>query len=124
VPSSLHNAGSEVVDTRERNAQEVQALLDAVLDCGAHALVDEAEELVSDPARDELFAGLGLAVAVDLVLVDVARRDEVVADLEPGVRPLGGLGVGHEVVEGRVHLREAAVGLLAEVLDADSCLAN
>ena len=75
---------------------------------------------VSDAPGDELLAGLGLTVAIDLVLVDVARGHEVVADLELGVRALSGLGVGDEVVEGRVQLREAAVGLLAVVLDADA----
>ena len=75
---------------------------------------------MADATGDELLADLAAAAPRDLVLVDVARGDELVADLELRVRVLGGPIEHHQVVIGRVEIRERAVDFLAELLDADA----
>jgi hypothetical protein len=76
--------------------------------------------VVPDAAGDELLPDLaGTAGALLLVLVDVARGDDLVAGLEPRVRPLGRTVEQHEVAVDRVELGERPVDLLAVLLEAD-----
>src|SRR3546814_12806998 len=72
---------------------------------------------MSDPAGHELLALDGFAVAIELVLVDVARCHELVTSMEPGVGTLGGGLEHHQLAELRVELGERTVGFLAPLLD-------
>src|SRR5699024_10686591 len=53
-------------------------------------VVAGAGGVVPDPASDELFTLHGGAVALELILVDVARGDELVSGPESGVGSFGG----------------------------------
>lgn len=63
MPQTLHHPGAAIVHARERNAQEVEAFLDAVLDRGADPFVDVAEDAV----ELSQLRGVGQRLAAELL---------------------------------------------------------
>lgn len=73
-----------------------------------------------EAAGDELLPeSAGTALAFLLVLVDVARGQNLVTGLEPAVRPLGRPVEEDQVAIDRLNLGERTVGLLAVLLDTN-----
>src|SRR5680860_657745 len=112
---SQTDSRSTVVDDRQGGW-----LLDGLVGLRAVDAVARTHCVVSDAPGNELLAGVNVAVLLQLVLVDVARGDELVADPKAGIRTLRGRPEHHHVVERRIQLGERAVRLLAEVLDPDA----
>jgi hypothetical protein len=75
---------------------------------------------VADAASDELLAPDRVTVALTVVLVDAARRDELVALAEPVVGLLRASAEENQVAEDGVELREVSVGLPTPRRDASA----
>lgn len=95
MPQTLHHPGAAIVHARERNAQEVEAFLDAVLDGGADPFVDVAEDAVElsqlRGVRQRLAAELLGATRGDGTLASCVRFAENAAKV---TRLLDELAVG------------------------------
>jgi len=115
-------AGSSEADGLRRLADDVELAVRRVglLGRGPVHDVAGAGAVVPDATGDELLTDLARAAgALLLVLVDVARRNDLIAGLEPRVRPLGRAVEQHKVAVDRIELGERRVDLLAVLLDTD-----